>query len=51
MLGHEVPHLAGARAADAQALAPAGVVVVVGLGVDRVEHIVAIDVEPLMRLN
>ena len=45
VLGHEVPHLAGARAADAQALAPARVVVVVRLRVDRVERVVAIDVE------
>src|SRR6185436_16352761 len=36
VLGHEVPHLAGARAADAQSLAPARVVVVVGLRVDRI---------------
>src|SRR5688572_3478938 len=45
VLGHEVPHLAGARAADAKALAPAGIVVVVGFRIDGVERVVAIDVE------
>src|SRR5271165_4568191 len=45
VLGDEEPHLPGLCAAHAQALSPARIVVVVGLGIDRVERVVRVDVE------
>src|SRR5688572_5423693 len=46
VLRHEIPHVAGLGVADAKALPPARVVVLVRLRVDRVQDVVAVDVEP-----
>ena len=44
--GDEVPDLSRAGTPDPQSLPPAGIVVVVGLGIDGIENVIVIDEEP-----